>query len=253
MTKAKDDSITVLEIQQGRVEFCVLGTSPLIFNRMTAKARRDLLLGTEKKNKAERAANLKHTPPDEFRNSAGRIEGDDTPARLCIPAPAFKGALASAALDMPGTRKSEIGRLSWVEGYHIPIFGRPELLMSVVRSADIAKTPDIRTRAILPEWACRVTISFVRPILKETAVANLLAAAGVTIGVGDFRQEKGKGSFGQFRLVDADNEDYLRITQTMGRVVQDEALADPIPHDADSEELLAWYQSEVLRRGRMAA
>ncbi len=42
--------------------------------------------------------------------------------------------------------------------------------MSVVRSADIGKTPDIRTRAILPAWAARITVTYVTPKLTANAV-----------------------------------------------------------------------------------
>ena len=94
-----------------------------------------------------------------------------------------------AALDLPGARKAQIGRLVQVkEGTYrdlIPIYGEPQLLMSVTRSADMNRTPDIRSRCIIPNWAAQITISFVLPTLRETAVVNLLAAAGITAGVGD--------------------------------------------------------------------
>lgn len=254
MAKApnNDATISIMEIDSGVAEFCILGTSPLIFNRMSEKTKRIFLLGGNKKTKAEKAENEKHNPPQEYRDSVNRFEGNDQPTRLCFPAPAFKGALASAALDVPGARKTEIGRLSWVEGFFVPIYGVPRLFMSVVRSADLNKTPDIRTRALLPEWACRVRFRFVKPILQHQAVANLLAAAGVTIGIGDFRQEKGKGSFGQFALVSADDPDFVRITAEQGRDAQDLALEDPIPYDADTAEMLGWFVDESVKRGRAA-
>lgn len=245
--------ISVLEIYQSVVEFCILGTSPMIMNRMSEKAKRELLLPKGRKSTAERAQNLKHSPLKEYRASAYKVSDDAAPARLCFHATGFKGAMASAALDLPGARKSEIGRLCWMEGFNIPIYGTPRLLMSVVKSADPNRTPDIRTRAILPEWACRLAVRFVRPRLTEQTVANLMAAAGVIVGVGDFRQEKGKGSFGQFALVGEDNADFQRIVKEQGRKAQDAALENPIPHDQDSEELLSWFSAEVVKLGRKEA
>ena len=245
--KASDGEISVLEIQQGVVEFCILGTSPLIMNRMSEKAKRELLLPKGRKTTAERAQSLKHNPVEEYRASVYRDASSEAPTRLSFPATGFKGAMMTAALDLPGARKSEIGRLVWTEGYSIGIYGVPRLFMSAVRSADMNRTPDIRTRAILPEWACRVRVRFVRPRLREQTVANLLAAAGITVGVGDFRQEKGKGNFGQFGLVGADDADFARIVAAGGAAAQDAALANPVPHDEESEELLAWFSAEVTR------
>ena len=184
---------------------------------MQEKAKRELLLPAGRKTAAFKAQNIKHDPIAEFRGSVYRWAGDDHPTRLKFPAPAFKGALASAALEVPGAKKAQIGRLVWVEGFSVDIYGTPELLMSVVRSADIAKTPDIRTRAILPEWCCRLVINYIRPTLTQQALAVLLQWSGLVIAVGDFRQEKGKGSYGQFRLVNEDDPEFRRIVETGSR------------------------------------
>ena len=244
---AKDDTITILPISQGRQAFGLIGESPLIFNCMSEKAKRELLMPKGRRTRADRAESLKHNPPEEYRASIYRNLADDAPTRLMFPSPGVKGAMATAALDMPGTRKSEIGRLVWVEGYHVPVYGVPKLLMSVVRSADIAHTPDIRTRAIMPVWGLIVVVRFIQPKLKATSIHNLLAAAGLVSGLGDFRQEKGKGSFGQFRVVDPRDEELQAIMKTGGREAQDAALADPECHDAESFSLYNWFGAEVVR------
>lgn len=248
MSKAKTTSaeISILEISTGRMTFALVGKTPLIYNRMTEKAKRDLLLPRRKKNAVERAASLKHDPVEEYRASVLRNVGNSAETRLALLASAFHGAMKSAALDLPGTRKSEIGRLTWVDGVQLSAYGVPKLLMSVVRMNDIARTPDIRTRAIVPEWACLVTVEFVMPNLTEKGIANLVAAAGLIAGVGDWRQEKGSGNFGQFRIVNEDDVDLRRIMAAGGRVPQDAALKNPECYDADTEELLAWYTAEVL-------
>lgn len=242
----KEAQVTIMEIQRGRIEFCLLGTSPLICNSMSEKILHELLLPRGRKNAAERASTLKHNPVEEFRSSIYRIEGETLIGMLST---AFKSALRSAALDMPGASKSQIGRLSFVEGTYIPIFGVPQLFMSVVRSADIAKTPDVRTRAILPRWAARVKVTYTKPILKEQEVVNLMAAGGITQGIGDWRPEKGKGDYGQFELVSYDDPRFLEIISTGGRAAQIKAMESPFCYDAETEKLLAWYDVEVKRRG----
>lgn len=249
--KTKSTSeVTILPISQGEVSFYIVGTTPLVFNRMAKKARETLLLGGRRKTEADRAANLKHNPPEEYRDSVTRNAGNDCATRIAIPAPAFKGAMCTAALDLPGTKRTEIGRLVWVTGTHIDCYGIPELFMSVVRSADINRTPDIRTRAIMPKWACKLTIQFVQPKLNATAVANLMAAAGVLAGVGDFRQEKGKGNFGQFRLAEKTDPEFAKISKLGGRAAQDAALQNYKVYDQETEELMEWFSGEVIRLGR---
>ena len=247
---AQPSEIAVLPISQGQVTFAVVGTMPLIFNRMAEKAKRDLLLPKGRKTDVEKATTLKHDPVREYRDSVYRYKSDEFATRLKIPAPAFKGVMTTAALRIPGAKKTEIGQLTWVVGEHVELFGLPRLRMDVVRSADMARTPDIRTRACVSRWACMVTVNFVQPNLTAQTIGNLMAGGGLVSGIGDFRQEKGKGSFGQFRLVDLDDAELQNIIQNGGREAQDAALEHYQCYDDDTEELLDWYHDEVGRRGR---
>lgn len=249
MATTKSEEISILRIEKGRMHFFVRGTTPLILNRLSEKAKHELLLPRGKKNAAEKASTLKHEPLAEFRAAPTRISDETAPTLLALPTTAFKGSMRSAALDMPGANKSQIGRLTYVPGEHIAVYGVPQVLCSVVRSADMNRTPDVRTRVILPEWACHVTVEFTQPILREQSVANLLAAAGITIGVGDWRPEKGSGTYGCFELVGADDPDFARIVATGGRAAQAAAMDDPTAYDDETSELLAWFDVEVKRRG----
>jgi hypothetical protein len=247
-----ETEIAVVPISQGQVTFAVVGTMPLIFNRMAEKAKRELLLPRGRKSTAEKATSLKHDPIREYRDSVYRHKNDEAPTRLKVPAPAFKGVMTTAALRLPGAKKTEIGQLTWVMGEHVDLFGVPKLRMDVVRSADMNKTPDIRTRACVSRWACMVTVNFIQPNLTARTIANLMAGGGLVSGVGDFRQEKGKGSYGQFRLADPDDAELQEIMQSGARQQQDEALEHFLCYDEDTQELLDWYQEEIGNRGREA-
>lgn len=250
-TSAKDDApLNTIRIEKGYLQAYIRGTSPLIYNRMAAKARRELLLPSGPKNAATKAANLKHDPIQEYRDSAHRLA--EGPTLLALPSPAFKGAMATAALRLPGVTKTEMVQLLWVEGYAVETFGVPQMIMAVVRMADISRTPDIRTRAILPEWCCKITVSYLKPMLNAKTVQDLLAGAGYISGVGDFRQEKGKGNFGQFELVNEGDEAWERIAKTQGRAAQEAAMQNPEHFDLDTADLYNWFADEVLARGRQA-
>lgn len=247
-TKTPEVVSDILTVTTGEIVCHLVGTSPLILNRMSEKVWHELLMPRGRKTGVEKATTLKHVPIDEYRASAHTLKDEREPTLLAIPSTAFKGAIRTAALDMPGAKKAQIGRLTYIAGDYVGVYGAPKLHMAPVRSADMNRTPDIRTRAIVPEWACRLTITFVRPLIRAQNVANLLAAAGITVGVGDWRPEKGSGSFGQFRLVDPDDAEFLRIIEEGGRVAQIDGLANPVCYDDETTELLGWFETERAQR-----
>jgi len=241
------EAIEVAPLTVGRMTVWLKGITPLICNRMAGKAKRTLLGGGGKKTKAEKEQTLKHDPLAEFQDSMGKRVGAG-PTRLLMPSPSVKGSMMTAALETKGTNRTQIGRLVWIEGYDMNLYGVPQLHMGVVRSADMNKTPDIRTRAILSEWCISVTIAFVKPQLGEQAIIQLLSNAGIIVGIGDFRQEKGKGNYGQFSIVSAD--DCKDIVKAGGMKQQDAAINTPTFFDDETAELFAWWENQVKASGK---
>lgn len=255
MAKTKDAAIAtpsvieIMEVQRGELELYLLGSTPgLIMNRQSEKVKRELLMPKRKLSKSERERNLKHDPVAEFRAAPYVLPDSKAPTFLAMPATAFKGAMRQAAMDAGGM-KSQIGRLLYVPGDMVPVYGNPLLFMSVTRSAGMQRTPDVRTRALLKEWAVKLSARFVRPHLAELAVARLAAAAGEFIGVGDWRTEKGAGSYGGWRIVGADDPTLKRIMASWGRDAQKAAMEEAVCADQESEDLLSWYEQEAKDRG----
>lgn len=248
--------LTIVTPERESIRVFVVGSMPKLYNAVSEKAKRELLLPSGHRNRAAREASLKHEPLIEFRNSVYRFDTDNHETRLCVPATAFKAALLSAALRTPGVMKTEIGQLLYVRSCieeapdYIPLYGIPQMSMMVVRNSDIGHTPDIRTRAILPWWCCEFRLIFTKPLLTALACYNLLATAGMICGVGDFRQEKGKGSYGQFELTTPDDKRYQEIMRSGGREAQDAALGGPEFYGSETAALYAWFQEEIERRGR---
>jgi hypothetical protein len=219
---------------------------------MSEKAKRELLMPAGRKTAADKTQNLKHNPLEEFRASPYTLpEGE--PTYLGIMAASVKRAMAEAALDVPGAAKTQIGRLLWAENQYsqfISVYGIPQLYMAITRMADMNRTPDVRTLAIIPRWAVRVTLRYVEPQLTYPAVMNLLAMAGYTIGIGDGRPQKGKLSFGQFRPTNPDDPEFLEIVEEGSRDAQIAAMDEAIAYDEEASELLGWFNGEAARRGR---
>jgi hypothetical protein len=245
--------VHIIEINTETIRLAIIGNTPLILNRINEKAKRELLLPAKKKNNAEKEASLKHNPLEEFRNSPEKLKGDDAPTLLAIKSTALKGAMMTAALDLPGTKKAQIGRLTFVNSEYLPVYGIPQIFSTITRNSDINRTPDVRTRCIVPKWAMVADITFIKPNLNEQGIANLVAAAGITIGVGDYRNEKGKGNYGQFRVATPDDSEFVEILKSGGRQKQIEAMESPVAYDEGTEELIAWFDTEVRRRGMKAA
>jgi len=239
--------ITVQPLKQAMIKLRIIGTTPLFQNRMASKAKQQLLVGGQKKGKADRAQ-IKHSPEAEFRDSAEILP--DGPTALGLNVVAVKAAMSTAALETPGLTKTSAQRLLFMPGSFAPLYGTPQLRMDIVRSADINRTPDVRTRCFLPIWGAEFEVRYIVPQLSASSVVNLLCNAGVLIGVGDFRQEKGKGSFGSFRVLGEGEQDdaWDELVAKHGRKAQTAALAKPAYADRDTEDLMEYFHNEVRRR-----
>lgn len=251
MTKKVEgnNSLYIEALKQGRVTLRLIGTTGLFFNAMSAKAKRTLLIGGGKKTAAEKKE-LKHDPETEFRDSTYRLSSG--PTLLGFPAPGVKGAMATAALETAGVTKSSVQRLIFLPEQKIKVWGKPYLRCDVVRSADMNKTPDIRTRAFLPRWCAEVDIAYVQPTLTVHSIVSLLSNAGVICGIGDFRQEKGKGSYGTFAVAGDDLGDWQPLWDDLmaeGRQVQEAAMANPEYVDEETASLMLMMEEERSKRG----
>lgn len=247
--KSNEGNLNIQELSTQTLEVDIIGESPIIMNAMSAKTMQDLLLPPkQKKTRADKEQTVRHDPLAEYRRSCYlRQDTDEGPTAIIFPAASIKAAMMNAALELPGTAKSQIGRLVWVEGSNIDIYGKPQMFMSVVKSAGMNRTPDVRTRAIIAKWCTRIKISYVTPALNETTLLRLLNAAGMISGLGDFRQDKGKGNFGRFRC--AKPEEVELIMDSCSRKGQLNALDKIDFYDVETQRLYEWFCSEKKARG----
>jgi hypothetical protein len=252
-TSTPAEQVYDFKLQEEAITFHIKGTSPLLLNRMTTKSKM-VLLAPQKKTTADKAASLKHDPVAEFRASPYRLRADDAPTLLALLPTMFKQAMGLAALDVPGMKKSQVLRLTRVDWDRIPVWGLPQLHMAVVRNSDINHTPDVRTRCIVANWATELTMYYSPQLLRTQAIANLLHSAGISSGIGEWRQGKGSSSFGGFCICTADDAEYLMIKKHGGRAAQLAAMEAAEPFDDEAEELIAWFEDEVVvKRGNKAA
>jgi hypothetical protein len=251
MAIKKQEPTMVTALQHANITLRLIGTTPFYYNSMSVKAKRDLLIGSAPKTTAEKRE-IKHNPEEEFRDSVYKKSHGKT--HLYFPPAAIKQAMATAAIETKGVAKTNVQRLIFLPELETEIYGRPYLKIDTVRMANINKTPDMRTRAYLPEWCAEINISFVQPTLSAVDVYTLLQNAGSIVGLGDFRQEKGRGAYGCFTVTGEGmpnwkdhKEDWERITQD-GMIAQQHALANPEYADEMTEELMGYLNEERARR-----
>ena len=244
-----ETEVEIMNIETGRFTCCVLGMTPMLMHSFSGESVESLLFPKGKKTAAERESAPKHFPRDEFRGSLYMQDVGDT--LLYLPPTAFKNGICNAAVDHESTklRKAQLARLLWVCGQRIDVYGIPKLHMAPVRNADMNRTPDIRTRAVIEKWCARVTVEYIKPLVKERVLLNLLAFAGLTQGIGDNRNEKGKGTNGQYQPITEDDPEFQLLVKTAGRSAQIRAVEDAAPYDNYSNKLLEYWDSEIKRRG----
>jgi hypothetical protein len=245
--KSEIADISVVPLRRATANLRIIGTTALFQNRMANKVKQGLLVGTKKKTRAERVE-IKHDPQREYRDSMEVMQ--DGPTALGLRVVAVKAAMCTAALETAGLTKSSTQRLIFMPGDLTALYGTPQLRLDVVRSADMNRTPDVRSRAYLPRWGAEVEIQFIVPQLSVTSVVTLLANAGILVGVGDFRQEKGKGAFGSFRVIGDDQEDaeWDDLVKNHAREAQLAAIREPEFADRDTADLMGFFEQEVGRR-----
>ena len=237
------EEIRIAEIKMATRHVTLVGTTGLFINRMSAKAKRQLMVGSRKKTASQRLE-IKHDPYAEFRDSMLVEEGNHEHSAIWFPAMGVKSAMGTAALHVDGVRKTDVNRLVFLPADNIPIFGIPALRMDIMRSADMARTPDVRTRAFFSQWATQLEIRYSTPTLSLQSILSLLHNAGIIAGIGDSRQEKGKGGFGTFRIAD----DASEIEHLLDLPAQLAAIDNPMPANRETEELLEEYAIEVDAR-----
>jgi hypothetical protein len=145
--------------------------------------------------------------------SSSRAAPPSKPAKGCydpqrhgplygIPATAFKAAITAAAMRyIDGLTKSYVSGIIWVLRTVYPLPGEPQWHEELVRLK--LGSSEIRYRGWWPEWAITLRIRFDTKFTNAETVVNLLKRAGMSIGVGDKRTEKGPYDFGMF-VIDKD-------------------------------------------------
>jgi hypothetical protein len=192
-----DATIHIETVPVATLRVPIVGTSPLIVNRFSEKAKRQMLDAMQ----GRKSPKSPKDPQAEYEASLYRMKGGDG---FGFPTIAFKAATVGAArfygqLTMTGLKqmlffRGEVGE----DGQQLcRLEGEPRMREDTVRVGRGGS--DLRYRGEFPEWQTYVDVTFVKSALTPTSVLSLIDAGGLGIGVGEWRPEK-DGDFGTFRV-----------------------------------------------------
>jgi hypothetical protein len=211
LTKSPDQTV---------FDFWIVGITPLICHAWSEKAKNAMLLKQTKAVKPGREARV----PEEDFAAALYSMGEDKHGKemFGFPATAVKRCIVSAAHKDKGLARSALQAALWI--HHdivrvrpalagavcdmplIRVYGtEPEMREDMVRvGAGLNKTASLSYRAQFSRWAMRITgVLNNTNMVPVSAMMELARAAGMTVGIGDWRTEKG-GMFGSFVVASED-------------------------------------------------
>lgn len=188
-----------IEIQRIDAETILVpirGTAPLIVHKWDDKAKRQMLDAQQGRKKHKEIRD----PNADFEASLYRTDDG-----YGFPTIGFKAAIVSGArfygksvtmtalrqfLFMSGVPSADRSQIL------TPITGEPKMREDMVR---VGMGTDLRFRAEFLDWSALLTITYVRTSLSKSSVLSLIDAAGMGVGIGEWRPEK-RGQNGTFEL-----------------------------------------------------
>lgn len=181
----------------------IIGTTSLIVHSWSQKAIQMILDKQQKKpQKAKDAKN-----PDNDYNESRYISDDNWDG---VPAAAFKAAIVGACRQVDGLSMTLAKRLAFIQpdGFSTKqnieltrIQGKPRMRRDMVRVA--SGTADVRFRAEFQQWSAELLVEFNAQVIGPEQLLNLIAIAGYSEGIGEWRPsapESATGTHGRWRV-----------------------------------------------------
>lgn len=197
MTTALNGSLEQITIPPPKIAvatFTIVGTAPLVINRFSAKAMAKI---RETQEAGSQAKSKKTREPKDFQGLFEQSRHISTDGWDGFPAPAIRCACISAC-RLVGF-KMTLAKLSifvlqngWDRVDSTPLIQildrEPRQVEHAVRNA--TGVVDLRSRAMYdPGWRAEVTIRWDQDQFSTADVSNLLARAGVQVGIGEGRPD----------------------------------------------------------------
>ncbi len=194
----QEQTVEIDKIDAETIAVPILGTTPLIVNRFSEKAKRQMLDNMQGRKIPKQLKD----PDAEYEAAFYRLK-DDT---YGFPVNAFKQATVGGARFYPknAVTMTALKQFLFIRGEvgsdglgMAKIIGEPHMREDVVRVG--RGGTDLRYRPEFPEWTTTLEVTFVTSALTRGSVLSLIDAGGMGVGVGEWRPER-DGDFGTYRV-----------------------------------------------------
>ena len=190
--------INIQRIDTETLRIPLVGTAPLIVNKFSEKAKRQMLDAMQGRKTPKQPKD----PQADYDAAFYRLDDES----YGFPVIAFKAATVGGArfygksISMTALRQFVFfdAELSKRDGQTLArITGEPHMREDVVRVG--MGGADLRYRPEFTEWATTIDVVYVRSMLTRESVLSLIEAGGMGVGVGEWRPER-RGDFGTYQI-----------------------------------------------------
>jgi len=188
-------ALTIKPIKPAIYEITIKGTSPLIQHKWSNKGLNMLAMTAAERKKQPKVARN----PEQDTLDATYFTPD---GEYAIPLMAFKAAVISAAHKDLGIEKTLVRKSLFIPN-EFPGMLAPMVCSDPILREDIVRVgqnqTDIRHRPMFEKWSVRIPLQVDEGNLSLQNVIDLITRAGFSVGIGEWRPEKG-GEFGRFEV-----------------------------------------------------
>lgn len=186
-----DKTIQIPEIKLKSMVVSIMGTTPLLTNRFSERARKEI---EDKQQHEAKGAREARNPEAEFHDAMHQLAD----GVYGFPSDGIKKALVAAGFRFADEKGTHLRGILNIPTAHVAIqASEPTMRSDPVRLQGMKFS--IAYRPQFFPWAMDVPVVFNASMIGEAQILNLFQIAGFSIGIGSWRPEN-NGTFGQFTL-----------------------------------------------------
>jgi len=175
----------------------LVGITPLLCNNKKAAAGA-MVIEDGRPKWTQKGLQKERDPQREYEASLYPIPGGG----FGFPAVAIKQAMASGVGKDYGITKGKVYQYVHIYGVKdapdlVRLVGEPKQHDSIVRQGH---APAMRFRGCFYEWSIDLELDYDTKTFTAETIVNMLARAGLYVGIGDGRPEKKGHNYGRFRV-----------------------------------------------------